>query len=110
MRIKELWHDVEYNMFKAAMDYDDKEVDMLPSRLLELDRKVYEITMLLTVFAAITYAFSRVYEVMSMQSLGFIPPNFIQTTPLMVMFVMAAFMVYASEQRDRCVGLCQWIS
>jgi len=100
-KIKAAWDKFDWWMFVCALKLLDEEPDSMPTWRLQYRRTVHDIFMILAMFGAFTYAGALLYEDMSYKALGFVPPNFIQYAPLMMMVVLAVFMGFAGHKLER---------
>lgn len=91
-------------MFKWFSEFTDEELDAMPERVFTFEHHVYDIFLVLAMFMAMTYAGALVYVRLSLNALGFVPPNFIQTSPLVVLMIITCFMFAAGHFRDGLYG------
>ena len=94
-KIKWLFEKISWNMFLYVTGYTEKEIDAMGVRKFMFHKKVYDITMILLMFTAFTYAGARLYEVMVIDAQGRVIPNFIQLTPLVMVVVIIIFLLAA---------------
>ena len=101
MTIKSAWDAFSSVLFSVVTGFTDEEIDMMSQKAFDFHHKVYDIFMILVVFAAGTWAAAQIYEQMSMAALGIIPFNFIQISPLAAFSVMVIYLGYAGTLAEK---------
>jgi len=99
--IRKIWDVFDTTLFKLFVEATDEQIDRWSDKHYEIERRIYDIFMILAMFMFITLGAALIYTKMSMVSLGFVPPNIITVTPLLMLFVIIVFMGYAERIKNR---------
>jgi hypothetical protein len=99
--IKRAWNWFDWELFKVITGFTEEELHTMPEKIFAFERRIYDIFMLFFMFACFSFGGAIIYEGINYKALGYVPLNFIQFSPIVMLFLLTGLMYFASILRDR---------
>ena len=87
-KILKIINDIDWKLFLLFFGFTEKGVEKMPLRSLIFYKKIYDINMFMSFFGACSFAAALIYEKITYSAVGYIPPNFIQLMPIIILSIL----------------------